>query len=132
MVSMAGSWQLRLRKVTVRKLTARRHQGPRANRTGAQMHFSGLEARREDEVEHDRGEHDQPELAVRPEASQAIVRIVDIERGHLPEELGGGRPHAKQEYNLGARKEPGGGDAEPSNRIESRNPCLGRAAEFER
>ena len=52
----------------------------------------------------DRRENDQSEVAIGAKALQAILRIVDIERGHLPEELGAGGRHAEQEDDLGAGK----------------------------
>ena len=66
------------------------------------MHFSGLVSRSENEVEHNGGEYDQSEVAIGSKAPQAILRVVDIERGHLPEEMGTGGGHAKEEDDLGA------------------------------
>src|SRR4249919_3014342 len=88
-------------KAASRKLTARRHRAPGRASLGP-VRLGALEPRSENEIEHDGREHDQPEIAVRPEAAQAILRIVDIERGHLPEEMGAGSGHAKQEHDLGA------------------------------
>ena len=82
------------------------------------VHFRLLEPRSENQIEHDGREYDQPEIAVRPEALQAIVRIIDIERGHLPEEMGTRSRHAKKEHDLGPGQEPGYGDSKPSKRIE--------------
>ena len=66
------------------------------------MHFSGLVSRSENEVEHNGREYDQSKVPIRSKAPQAILRIVDIERGHLPEEMGTRGRHAKEEHDLGA------------------------------
>src|SRR3974377_3565 len=111
-------------KAASRKLTARRHLGPRRSALGPRCIFKlrssarsvprksrachggaaipALEPRSKNQVEHDGREDDQPEITVRPEPSQAIVRVVDVERGHLPEEMGTGSAHAKEEHDSGA------------------------------
>ena len=58
-------------------------------------------------------EHDQAEVAVGAEAPQAILRVVDIERRHLPGEMGTGGAHADEEHDLGVGKQSGGRDPEP-------------------